>query len=406
MARSGLRVLGVAKAQSKSEPLPTRQHDFEFVFLGLIGIADPIRPEVPQAISECQSAGVRVVMITGDHPVTASSIARKIGLEWPDQVMTGVQLNEMSDSELASAMKNISVFSRVTPAQKLRIVEAFKSQGEIVAMTGDGVNDAPALKSAHIEIAMERRGTDVAQESAALVLLDDDFGSIVEAIRMGRRIHANLKSALSYLFSVHIPIAGMSILPVVFNMPLVLLPAHIALLHLLIEPASSIAFEIEPPDAGIMSLPPRNPNEALFNRGMWLPSLMNGASILIALLGVYMIGLWRGQDESDVRALVFTTLILSNLVLIFVNRGSQRSLISKFTSSHNQVLGWIAFGSFLLLGLSLYIPSIRELLRFSILHPADLGICLIVGTGSVLWTTLLPKRATGGNAGVRLEARP
>ncbi len=394
MARSGLRVLGVAKAETKITELPSQQHDFEFSFLGLIGIADPIRPGVAKAVSECRSAGVRVVMITGDHPVTAGSIAAKIGLQWPNQIITGVQLNQLSDADLASVVKKTSVFSRVSPDQKLRIVNAFKAQGEIVSMTGDGVNDAPSLKSAHIGIAMGGRGTDVARESSALVLLDDDFGSIVEAIRMGRRIHANLKSALAYLFSVHIPIAGMSILPVVFNLPLVLLPAHIALLHLIIEPASSVAFEVEPPNENIMSRPPRDPNEPLFNRKMWLPSLINGTSILIALLGVYLIGLARGQGEAEVRALVFTTLILSNLFLIFLNRGSEQSLLKKFNTSHNQVLGWITFGTIILLCISLYVPSARDVLKFSFLHLIDLGICLIVAIASTLWTTPLQRRIT------------
>jgi Ca2+-transporting ATPase len=392
MASEGLRVLGVAKAQAKDVPLPNAQHAFEFTFVAFIGIADPIRDEVPRAVAECRSAGIRVVMITGDHPVTASSIAKKIGLENPENVMTGIELDKLSDADLANSLGQISIFSRVSPAQKLKLVEALKAQGEIVAMTGDGVNDAPALKSAHIGIAMGGRGTDVARESAAIVLLDDDFGSIVEAIRMGRRVYTNLKSALVYLFSVHIPIAGMAILPAVFKLPLVLLPAHIALLHLIIEPASSLAFEVEPASDGIMSLPPRDPKEPLFNRGLWLPSLVRGTSILVALLSVFLIALWRGQGEADARALVFTTLIISNLILIFVSRGSKTTLIGKLTSMRNHIMEWLVVGSLVLLGLVLYIPSLRDVLRFSFLHWVDLAICVGVGTVCVLWTELLPRR--------------
>ena len=391
LASEGLRVLGVAKAQVKDVPLPNVQQAFEFNFVGFIGIADPIRSEVPKAVSECRSAGIRVVMITGDHPLTASNIAKKIGLENPEKVLTGTELEKLTLTDLANSLGQVSVFSRVSPAQKLKLVEAFKAQGEIVAMTGDGVNDAPALKSAHVGIAMGGRGTDVARESAAIVLLDDDFGSIVEAIRMGRRVYANLKSALVYLFSVHIPIAGMAILPAVFKLPLVLLPAHIALLHLIIEPASSIAFEVEPASAGIMSLPPRDPKEPLFDRGLWLPSFVRGTSILVALLSVFLIALWRGQGEADARTLVFTTLIISNLILIFVSRGSKTTLIGKLTSMRNHVIECIAVGSLILVGTVLYIPNFRNVLRFSFLHWDDLAICLGVGTVCVLWTEILPQ---------------
>lgn len=392
LASEGLRVLGVAKAKTSDTTLPEGQHDFDFEFLGYIGIADPIRPEVPRAVSECHAAGVRVVMITGDHPLTALSIAKKIGLNNSERVMTGSEIEKLSDKQLSTALGQINVFSRVSAVQKLKLVETFKTNGEIVAMTGDGVNDAPALKSAHIGIAMGGRGTDVARESAALVLLDDDFGSIVEAIRMGRRIYINLKSAMVYLFSVHVPIAGMAIIPALFKLPLVLLPAHIALLHLIIEPASSIAFEVEPADVNIMSVPPRKSKVPLFSRDLWLPSLIRGFSILIALISVFLIAIWRGQNETEARALVFTTLMIANLVLIFISRSSQKTILAKFTSTKNHVIEWIAVGTLILLVLILYIPSFREVLRFSFLHPNDLAICAVVGIISVIWSQFLPKK--------------
>lgn len=392
MAADGLRVLGVAKGTFANASLPEIQHDFDFTFLGFIGIADPIRPEVPQAVAECRTAGIRVVMITGDHPVTATSIAKKIGLLNPDRVITGKELDALSEVNLRQTVEAVNVFSRVSPAQKLKLVEVFKAAGEIVAMTGDGVNDAPALKSAHIGIAMGGRGTDVARESAALVLLDDDFGSIVAAIRMGRRVYANLKSALIYLFAVHVPIAGMSIIPVVFKLPLVLLPAHIALLHLIIEPASSIAFEVEPDSANLMKIPPRDPTEPLFDRKLWLPSLIKGVSVLTALSMVYLIALFRGQGEADARTLVFTTMIVANLVLIFLNRESQRPLLKRLTSARNYVVEWIAIGSIVLLSLVLYLPELRAVFKFSFLHPIDIGICLAVGVTCVLWTEWIPRK--------------
>ncbi len=390
MASEGLRVLGVAKASSEQAALPAKQHDFEFILVGFIGLVDPVRSEVPNAVSECHKAGVRVVMITGDHPTTACSIARKIGLVNSNLVMTGAEMQAVSDVDLGIMAKKISVFSRVMPEQKLRLVNCLKASGEVVAMTGDGVNDAPALKSADIGIAMGGRGTDVARESADLVLLDDDFASIVEAIRMGRRIYTNLRSALVYLFAVHIPIAGMSIFPVVFGLPLVFFPAHIAFLHLIIEPASSIAFEAEPADPGIMLEPPRNPNEKLLNRELWIPSLVMGTSILVALLSVYYISLKRGFGENDARAFVFTTLIISNIILIFMSRGSKTSLLKKLTSKPNKVVQYIILASLVMLGGVLYIESLREVFSFSYLHPVDLFICIMIGIVSVIWTELIP----------------
>jgi Ca2+-transporting ATPase len=392
MASEGLRVLGVAKASSDQAALPMKQHDFEFVFVGFIGLIDPVRSEVPNAVSECHKAGIRVVMITGDHPTTACSIARKIGLENPDLVMTGSEMEKVSDIDLGLMAKKISVFSRVMPEQKLRLVNCLKSAGEVVAMTGDGVNDAPALKSADIGIAMGGRGTDVARESADLVLLDDDFASIVEAIRMGRKIYSNLRSALVYLFAVHVPIAGMSIFPVFFGHPLVFFPAHIAFLHLIIEPASSIAFEAEPAGKDTMLEPPRDPQEKLLNRELWLPSITMGVSILIALLSVYYISLQKGLGEPEIRALVFTTLIISNITLIFMSRGSKSSFIQKIISKPNKVVQYIIFTSLLMLSGVLYNESLRKMFSFSYLHPIDLVICIIIGIVSVIWTEIIPKK--------------
>lgn len=381
MAASGLRVLGVAKSHSNTSPLPEIQHDFNFTFVGLIGIADPVRSDVPSAIAECYKAGIRVIMITGDHPATAASIAKKIGLNNIETVVTGDELETKTDLELNAQIRNINIFSRVSPIQKLRIVECLKSSGEIVAMTGDGVNDAPALKSAHIGIAMGKRGTDVARESSDIVLLEDDFASIVEAIRLGRRLYLNLKSAMVYLFAIHIPIVGMSVLPVFFNLPLVLLPAHIAFLHLIIEPASSVAFEGEVESKTIMNRPPRDPHEPLFNKDLWLPSVLKGASILIALLGIFIISLGSGKGEQNARAMVFTTLIISNLLLIFLRENRQ-------SGKANNLVKWIAILSIIMMILVLYVPSLRILFHFSYLCPTDIAICLAIALFGLAWMQL------------------
>jgi Ca2+-transporting ATPase len=318
MASRGLRVLGVARARSAKVDLPDSQRDFDFEFLGLIGLADPIRSEVPEAIRECYSAGIRVVMITGDYPATAQNIARQIGLKNSHDVINGKELAAMSADALRERSREVNVFARVLPEQKLYLVEAFKANGEVVAMTGDGVNDAPALKAAHIGIAMGGRGTDVAREAASLVLLDDDFSSIVTAIRLGRRIYDNLKKAMTYIFAIHVPIAGMTLLPVVFRLPLVLMPLHIVFLELVIDPACSMAFESEPEHSNIMKRPPRPPSARMFDRKTLAVGLIQGMMLLLVTIAAFVISLYRGQGEHDARAISFTTLVLGNLALILV----------------------------------------------------------------------------------------
>jgi Ca2+-transporting ATPase len=257
LSNEGLRVLGVARAYFDAEKLPENQHDFEFEFLGLVGLEDPVRPEVPAAVKECYDAGMRVIMITGDYPGTARIVAKHAGFKRYDDILTGAELENMSDEHLMERTRTVSIFARVVPEQKLRIVNALKANSEVVVMTGDGVNDAPALKAAGIGIAMGNRGTEVARESAALVLTDDNFASIVKAVRMGRRIYDNIKKAMAYIISVHIPIAGLSLLPIFMGWPIILYPVHIAFLELIIDPVCSVVFEAEPEERNIMKRKPR-----------------------------------------------------------------------------------------------------------------------------------------------------
>ena len=384
MADKGLRVLGVARALSQQQLLPEKQHDFVFEFLGLIGLADPVRPTVPSAISECYGAGIRVVMITGDYPGTARNIARQIGLNDADKVMTGPEMQAMTDIDLQKMINDVNIFARVVPEQKLRLVKAFKANEEIVAMTGDGVNDAPALKAASIGIAMGGRGTDVARESASLVLLDDDFSSIVQAVRIGRRIFDNIRKAMAYTLAVHVPIAGMLIFPVLFNFPLVLLPAHIAFLELIIDPACSIVFEAEEEEEDVMKRRPRNSREPLFSRQTIALSIMQGVIVLAVVLGVFWYSLNRGDSEPELRALTFTTLIISNLALILTNRSWSRTFIATLRSYNYALLPLLA-GAVLLLAVVLYVPFFVTLFKFSSIHPLDLVVCLLAGLASVLW---------------------
>lgn len=390
MAAAGLRVLGVAKATRlhdqapQQNTLPEGQHNFEFEFVGLVGLADPVRPTVKKAIAECYTAGIRVVMITGDYPATAQNIASQIGLKPATEVITGAELEKMDEAQLRSRMQTVNIFARVVPEQKLLIVNALKRNGEIVAMTGDGVNDAPALKSADIGIAMGERGTDVARESADLVLLDDDFSSIVQSVRLGRRIFDNLKKGMAYTLAVHVPIAGMSLIPVMFHWPLVLLPVHIAFLHLIIDPACTVVFEAEPEESNIMTRPPRNPREPLFSPQTWKLALLQGVSVLVVLVVVFAIAFYRGNGELDARALAFTTLIVSNLSMILTNRSWSRT-IPEMLRSPNTALWWVIGGGVGFLGLVLYVPLLRHLFRFSFLHFEDLIISLVSGVFSILW---------------------
>jgi P-type Ca2+ transporter type 2C len=402
MANEGLRVLAVAKASLSDPPptyfpphpslstdhLPDIQHDFAFAFLGLVGLADPVRPNVSQAIQECYSAGIRVVMITGDYPGTAQNIARQIGLMQMGEIITGQELSQMDDGSLQRRIQSVNIFARVVPEQKLRIVNALKANGEIVAMTGDGVNDAPALKSADIGIAMGGRGTDVARESAALVLLDDDFSSIVQAVKMGRRIFDNLRKAMAYLIAIHVPIAGMSLIPVLLKLPLVLLPIHVAFLHLIIDPACSVVLEAEPAEANVMNRPPRNPQEPVFGRNNLGLALLQGLGILAIILVIFLISLYRGQGELDARALTFTTLILANLGLIVSERSDTRVNLTTFKSP-NVAFWWVIIGGLVFLLLALYVPVLRQLFSFSFLHTIDIVICFAAGILCFFWFELL-----------------
>lgn len=387
LANEGFRVLGAARSRFKQADLPIEQHDFDFEFLGLVGLTDPVRPTVPAAIKECYSAGIRVVMITGDYPGTAVNVARQIGLTPSDEVITGPELDELSDGELQSRVETANIFARVVPEQKLRLVNALKANGEIVAMTGDGVNDAPALKAAHIGIAMGDRGTDVAREAAALVLLDDDFSSIEQAVRVGRRVFDNLKKAMAYLVAIHVPIAGMTLIPVLFKWPLVLLPIHIAFLHLIIDPACSVVFEAEPEEADVMRRAPRNSKERIFSRPTLALSFLQGLGVLVILVAMYSVALRRGQGEQEARALAFTTLIIANLGLILTNRSWSRTMLGTL-QSRNAALWWVVGGALVFLGMVLYVPFLRELFRFSTLHFEDLALCLTAGAISIIWFEL------------------
>ncbi len=384
MASRGLRVLGIAGSLHPLTELPTIQHDFTYQFLGLVGFADPVRSGIDQAISECYSAGIRVIMITGDYPQTACCIAREAGLVPPDQVITGTELNRLSDDELAERSSQVCVFARTVPEQKLRIIQALKASGEVVAMTGDGVNDAPALRAADIGIAMGMRGTDVAREAASLVLLDDNFTSIVSAVRMGRRIFDNLKKAMAYIFAVHVPIAGLSVIPVILGWPLMLLPAHVVFLQMIIDPTCSIAFELEPEESGVMKRPPRSTGDHLFSSRLITMCVIQGFVILAVLTGIFITLMEQGAADTYVRTVLFSTLVFANLGLIMVNRSWTEPFYQTFRRQ-NPAMWIVVIAALVLLGLVLSVPLLLELFRFTPLSVGELGLCAIAGFISVIW---------------------
>ena len=388
LAASGLRVLGVARAYFREAALPVQQHDFDFELIGLLALSDPLRPEVPAAIAECYRAGVRVVMITGDYPGTAINIARRIGLHDCEQVMTGQELDRLSDPELAQRVRNVNIFARVVPEQKLRLVTAMSAGGEVVAMTGDGVNDSPALKAAGIGIAMGGRGTDVARESAALVLLNDDFSSIVRAVRLGRRIFDNIKKAMAYIFAIHVPIVGLTLVPVLLGWPLVLYPVHIVFLELIIDPACSVVFEAEPEEANVMDRPPRDPHEPLFGWRALSISILQGVSVLVIVLFLFAFFYYRGYGEGTIRAMTFTTLIIANLGLILTNRSWSRTIFQTIRVPNRAL--WLLLASVpVFLGLVLYVPFLKGLFLFEQLKPIDVAACFIAGFVSIAWFEVL-----------------
>jgi P-type Ca2+ transporter type 2C len=377
MATEGLRVIGVARATFVGTNWPDSQHDFAFEFVGLVGLADPLRASVPEAVAECRTAGIKVIMITGDYPATAKAIARQAGIE-ADDVVTGDNLKMMNDPELAQRVRAATVFARIMPEQKLRIVNALKANGEIVAMTGDGVNDAPSLKAAHIGIAMGGRGTDVAREASSIVLLDDDFGSIVKAIRLGRRIYDNLRKAMGFIFAVHVPIAGLALLPLLFGLPILFGPMHIAFLEMVIDPVCSLVFEAETEEDDVMQRQPRSPDEPLFSRHLIAWSILQGGLAFALVAAIFVIGHRQGMPDTEVRALSFFSLVMTIVGLIFVNRSFSASLITAL-GRPNPALAWVLVTVAVMLGLTLLWPFARGLFRFGPLHWDDLALTLAAG---------------------------
>lgn len=378
MAREGLRVLAVAETE------PTREEgvDAPYRLLGLLAFEDPIRDDVPAAVAAARRAGVDVAMITGDYPATALAIARAAGIDVTRGATTGAEIADMPPEEAAARLKDSRVFARVMPTNKLALVEAFKADGHIVAMTGDGVNDGPALAAAHIGIAMGQRGSDVAREAAHIVLLDDRFASIVSGIELGRRISSNLRKALTFITAIHIPIAGLALTPILMGLPPMLLPAHVVLMELIIDPTCSLAFEAEPGEKDAMLKPPRPQSEPLFGtRDLWL-GVAQGFAVFLAVLSVYVLAMSVSVPEAQARGLSFATLIVGNLSLALSDALPKG--VSPF-ARENAFFWAIAAAALFVVGAGLYFPPLAGVLRFAPPATEDLVLAALLAIGAGGW---------------------
>jgi P-type Ca2+ transporter type 2C len=382
LARDGLRVLAVADGEFAGPEFPQSPHGFGLRLRGLLGLMDPVRASVPAALDECRMAGIRVIMITGDHAATARSIARAVGLDDASGTVTGAELAALDEAGLRETARAVNVYARTPPDEKLRLVQALRANGEIVAMTGDGVNDAPALKAAHIGIAMGGRGADVAREAAALVLLDDDFSALVAGVGAGRRIYENIRNAMSYLLAVHIPLAGIGLLPLLLGWPLLLFPLHVVFVEFVIDPACSLVFETEHRTRDAMRRPPRDPRQRMFSRSFVIESAALGVTSLLATLFVYG-GALLFLPENVARALGFVTLVAGNLALILVNRSREDSLAALLRRP-NPAFWWICSLAAAALALALAVPPVAEAFRFERPSLFAVAAAIVLGCGVVL----------------------
>lgn len=390
MSKEGLRVIAVGAMYPRTKAdIPSEITGCELNFSGLIGLQDPPRESVKQDIEKCKKAGVRVVMITGDNGITASSIAKKIGMEHSESIITGDELEKMSDEELRERVREANIFSRVIPEHKMRIVKAFKDNGEIVAMTGDGVNDAPALKYADIGIAMGKRGSEVAREAADLILMDDNFSTIVDTIEDGRRIYDNIKKAIGYVFAIHIPIAFASLLaPLLHISPrsLLLLPVHVVLLELIIDPTCSIVLERQPAEKNIMNRRPRNPQEKILTKRVLIKSVTQGIAIFAVSFATYFTYLKNNPENAALaRTMGLSIIMIANLFLVQVNSSDYDNFIQSTRYLIRDKVMWLVWGG-TLLGLMIMIYSpLNSILQLAPLTSGQFLISVVMAAISVLW---------------------
>ncbi|WP_421720271.1 cation-translocating P-type ATPase [Aquidulcibacter sp.] len=385
MASSGLRVLACAQARTDTKT-DLKIEDVAFEFVGLLGFIDPLREDVPAALAEARQAGIQIAMITGDLTATALAIAKAAGLDAGAGVLTGHEIEDLSPEALQARLAHVRIFARVRPEAKLKLILVFQALGHVVAMTGDGVNDAPALEAAHVGIAMGQRGTDVAREAADLVLLDDSFASIISGVRLGRRIFANLRKALGYVLAIHIPIAGLALLPILLGLPPMLFPMHIVVMELMIDPISSLVFEAEPSEASAMVQPPRALSEPLFGLSQMAWAGFQGLILLGGVLGLYFWAIETGIPETTARSMGYVCLVTGNVTLALVD-GYEPS-ISPFDRRH-RLLWIVALLVSTTLAAILYVPWLAKIFKMAPLGGADLALALGVAFLAGGWSVVV-----------------
>lgn len=376
-SKLGYRVLAVAK-KDNIKKIPQKLQDTKLKFVGLIALVDPPRYGIKESIKSCYSAGIRVIMITGDNGDTAKGIAKQIGLDHNNNVITGTELESMSDVELRKRVKDTNIFARVYPNHKMRIVEALQYNNEVVAMTGDGVNDAPALKKAEIGIAMGKRGTNVAKEAADMILMDDNFNTIVDAIKNGRTIYNNIKKAISYILVIHIPIAFASLFVPLFNLPALLLPIHIVLLELIIDPTSGIIFQRLKPDSNVMKEHPRKIDEAIINKSTTIKCILQGSAIFALIFCSYYYLIKNGYSQDFSTTFAFTTLVLSNILVVYVLESNDFAIKNFIVNLKDKIICLINSIILIVLLLIIYVPLLQNIVGTTSLKFIDLLISMFL----------------------------
>jgi Ca2+-transporting ATPase len=385
-ARKGMRVLGVGYVKDPSDVYPESQEEFPIEYLGLVAFVDPPKPNIREVFTKFEEAGIVVKIITGDNAVTTGAIAQQIGFHGDRRTLDGEELLRSEEPAFSEAVRRTDIFTRMFPEAKMRIINALKADGHVVAMTGDGVNDAPALKAAHIGVAMGKRGSELAKEAASLVLTDDDLAGMVEGVAMGRKIYDNLKKAVQYIISIHIPIILTVSLPLFlgWKFPNIFTPMHVIFLELIMGPTCSIAYESEPLEPGGMQRPPRPLDKTFLSWREIRISLLQGLVITLGTLASYRIGVQQGFHEELVRSLVFSTLIMANIGLTFVDRSFTHSFISAARNT-NRVLQVVVLATLVALGITLYVAPVSRLFDLAPLTPGQLLLTAVIGVASVAW---------------------
>lgn len=388
-AKKGYRVLGVGKGQWPSQEWPESQEEFEFEFLGLIAFQDPPKENIIETLEIFEEAGIPVKMITGDYAETALAIAGQVGLSHNTNVLTGQEVLALSSSDLQKKVKEVNIYARMFPEAKLKVIEALKDNGEVVAMTGDGVNDGPALKAAHIGIAMGKRGSEVAKSAASLILIDDDLVHMTEAIALGRKIYDNLKKAIQYIVSIHIPIILIVTLPLLLSWKFtdIFSPVHVIFLELIMGPTCSIIYENEPMEPGLMRQLPRKSGASFLSLRQLAISIFQGLLITTACLGIGYYFMWQGEDEGYVRTVIFVTLLFSNVFLTLSNRSFVHTIF-KTLQYKNNLVGIIISITLVFIAIILYLPFVKNLFMMDSITPMALLGCILVSMVGVWWIEL------------------